>query len=193
MFIIAPSRRRSESVVSCSRRWLGIRRGKLKNSLYVWAGPNTEWLKECDIKLELAREFFRDFLDIHAMTQEQVELYEMHKPNLSSSVNLIEESPRKKLKGIGNTSRKPQKCCVITDVAECPADLRAMHQKLQQMLAEAPPPSATQFDKDKFKPYELKLTVSADELVLQAKKAEPRFDIKFELQGSNVWSSGSTP
>ena len=70
------------------------------------------------------------------MTQEQLELYEMHKPNLSSTVNLIEESPRKKLKGIGNTSRKPQKCCVITDVAECPADLRAMHEKLQQMLAE---------------------------------------------------------
>ena len=50
--IIAPSRRRSESGVSCSQR------GKPKNSLYVWAGPNTEWLKECDIKLELASEFY---------------------------------------------------------------------------------------------------------------------------------------
>ena len=60
----------------------------------------------------------------------------------------------------------------------------AMHQKLQQMCES--PPSPTQFDKDKFKPYELKLTISADELVLQAKKAEPRFDIKFELQGSNI-------
>ena len=36
--------------------------------------------------------FFRDFLDIHGMTQEQVQLYETHKPNLSSTVNLIEES-----------------------------------------------------------------------------------------------------
>ena len=24
----------------------------------MWAGPNTEWLKECDIKLELACEFY---------------------------------------------------------------------------------------------------------------------------------------
>ena len=32
----------------------------------------------------------------------------------------------------------------------------------------------------------MKLNISADELVLQAKTAEPRFDIKLELQGSNV-------
>ena len=24
----------------------------------MWAGPNTEWLKECDIKLELACDFY---------------------------------------------------------------------------------------------------------------------------------------
>ena len=30
----------------------------LKNSLYVWAGPNTEWLKECDIKLELSGKIY---------------------------------------------------------------------------------------------------------------------------------------
>ena len=35
--------------MSCSQR------GMPKNSLYVWAGPNTEWLKECGIKLELSR------------------------------------------------------------------------------------------------------------------------------------------
>ena len=129
--------------------------------------------------------FFRDFLDIHDMTQEQLQLYEQHRPNTSSTVNLIEDSPRKKLKGIGS-SHKPKKCCVVTDVAETPSELRLIHQKLQQMVAEAPPPSPTQFDKDKFQVYKMKLNISADELVLQAKTAEPRFDIKLELQGSNV-------
>ena len=129
--------------------------------------------------------FFREFLDIHDMTQEQQQLYEKHRPNTSSTVNLIEDSPRKKLKGIGST-HKPKKCCVITDVAENPSELRAIHEKLQQMLAEPPPPSATQFDKDKFQVYKTKLNISADELVLQAKTAEPRFDIKFELHGTNV-------
>ena len=47
--IIAPSRRRSESGSRAASE------ESLKNSLYVWAGPNTEWLKECDIKLELSR------------------------------------------------------------------------------------------------------------------------------------------
>ena len=83
--------------------------------------------------------FFHDFLDIHDMTQEQLHLYEQHRPNTSSTVNLIEDSPRKKLKGIG-ASHKPKKCCVVTDVAENPSELRAIHQKLQQMVAEAPSP-----------------------------------------------------
>ena len=82
--------------------------------------------------------FFRDFLDIHDMTQEQLQLYEQHRPTTSSTVNLIEDSPRKKLKGIGS-SHKPKKCCVVTDVAETPSELRLIHQKLQQMVAEAPP------------------------------------------------------
>ena len=53
-------------------------------------------------------------------------------------------------------------------------------------MVAAPPPSATQFDKDKFQVYKTKLSISADELVLQAKTAEPRFDIKFELHGTNI-------
>ena len=82
--------------------------------------------------------FWGDFLDIHDMTQEQLQLYEQHRPTTSSTVNLIEDSPRKKLKGIGS-SHKPKKCCVVTDVAETPSELRLIHQKLQQMVAEAPP------------------------------------------------------
>ena len=127
--------------------------------------------------------YFKEVMGLHTMTTEQVELFEAHRPNLSSNVNLISDSPKKKLKGINLTSgKKPEKCVLWLEAVESPLDLRQIYHNCASTFDNAPAPKPGKYDNN-FKPYKLTLAYGADEMIAHAKIVEPRFTLTFSLSG----------